>query len=650
MISKFSVFLSRVSNALAWRMRKVLGDQRIDRFLVKLAQGWRPVLRRPVFIGIAGSAGKTTAKELLYGILTGGSVGVANPGTLNVLPEIAKTILRTLPTHAFCISELSEDHPGAMDDNLGLFRPKIAIVTLVQDDHLAAFDSREALANELAKLVQGLPSDGVAVLNADDTRVSAMASKCRARVLTFGLSPTAELRAENVESNWPNRLRMTLIYKTDQVFVQTQLCGIHWLPSVLGAMGGALATGLDLSECAKRLEGVAPFEGRMQPVETPEGVTFIRDDIKAPLWAFTAFFDFIHSANASRKLLVIGEVSEIGNAKKADVYRRIAIRAQEVADITVFVGPWAFSVLNARKSDKPEALHAFSRVRDAAAFINSSTRKGDLVFLKGNVRQDHFLRILLDRTESTTCWRDDCQRNIFCDSCPDRLKPSGQPVSIPKPLDSKLTIASVPFAPAVDGAEVQLIVGLGNHDDVYSGTPHNVGFEAVDSLAQAWGLSWRATPNAWIASGIVKGQPVCLVKLRSDMNLTGGGLRQVADAMGIGPERCILVFDDLATPLGKVRTRTNGGAGGHRGVASALEAFQTNDIRRVKLGIGNGTATFDRPTYVTSKFSDEGRKLIDLAIPIAHAQITDLLMKWPLATPLQSFGTKFKASDRQSAS
>lgn len=632
--------IARLFHATAWRIRKLLGDRRVDDFLVKLALRWRPVLRKPVFIGIAGSAGKTTAKELLHGILSGELIGTANPGTLNVLPEVAKTILRTRPSHAFCISELSEDHPGVMDDNLSLFQPDIVILTLVQDDHLAAFESREALANELAKVIHGLPSYGTAVLNADDAQVLAMASKCRARVLTYGLASNAELRAENVESTWPNRMRMNLIYQGSQVFVQTQLCGMHWLPSVLGAVGGALATGLTLGECAKRLECVAPFEGRMQPVQTPEGVTFIRDDVKAPLWAFDAFFDFLQSAKANRKLLVIGEVSEIGNTKKADAYRRIAIRAQEIADVTVFVGPWAFSVLNARKSSKPEALHAFGRVRDAAAFINSLTREGDLVFLKGNVRQDHFLRIFLDRTDDIACWRDDCQRNVFCDSCPDRLKPSGQPVSMPKPLDSKLTTTSALFAQVADGADVQLIIGLGNHDAVYSGTPHNLGFEAVDSLAQTWGLSWQATPHASIARGNVNGRPVCLVKLRSDMNLTGGGLRQVADTMGIGSERCILVFDDLATPLGKVRTRTNGGAGGHRGVASALEAFQTNDIRRVKLGIGNAASALDRPTYVISKFDGESRKLVDAAIPVAQAHIIELLSKGPMTAQLQAFGTK----------
>ena len=322
--------IARLFHATAWRVRKLVGDRRVDDFLVKLALRWRPVLRKPVFVGIAGSAGKTTAKDLLHGILSGVLHGIASPGTLNVPPEVAKTVLRVRPNHAYCIAELSEHLPGVMDANLVLFQPAIAIVTVVKDDHLAAFESRDALAGEIAKLVHHLPPTGTAVLNADDTQVLAMATQCRARVLTYGLAPEADVRAEDVSAAWPQRLQMTLVYRDQREHVQTQLCGAHWLPSVLGAVGGALASGLTLAQCAKGLEGVEPFEGRMQPVTTPEGVTFIRDDFKAPLWTLDACFEFMKAAKAKRKIVVIGELSDIIN-KKEKRYEQVAHRAQDIA-------------------------------------------------------------------------------------------------------------------------------------------------------------------------------------------------------------------------------------------------------------------------------------------------------------------------------
>ena len=105
----------------------------------------------------------------------------------------------------------------------------------------------------------------------------------------------------------------------------------------LGAIGAGLATGMTLHECAAAIAAVAPFEGRMQPVTTPDGVSFMRDDMKATLWTFDTCFDYLQAAQAKRKFIVIGELSEV-RTEKSVAYRRIAAKAQTVADVTVFVG------------------------------------------------------------------------------------------------------------------------------------------------------------------------------------------------------------------------------------------------------------------------------------------------------------------------
>ncbi|MBL0208240.1 MAG: aminoacyl-tRNA hydrolase [Propionivibrio sp.] len=158
----------------------------------------------------------------------------------------------------------------------------------------------------------------------------------------------------------------------------------------------------------------------------------------------------------------------------------------------------------------------------------------------------------------------------------------GQRISIRR-TDSGATLWPAP----VDRDE-QLIVGLGNPESRYTDTPHNVGYEVADRLATSWGLKWDKNPEVWFARGSVNGQAVCLLKMRLAMNLTGPGLKQLSETMRFSPEQCILVFDDLDLPLGAVKTRIKGSAGGHRGVASILEAFQTDAIRRVKIGVGNG--------------------------------------------------------------
>ena len=607
--------------AAAWRVRRVLGDARVDSAWVAVAKAWRPTLKRTVFIGVTGSAGKTTTKELLLGILSASKKGVASPGSLNVLPEVAKTVMRVRPSHDFCVVELSEALPGVMVEHLALLKPSIGIVTVVQNDHLAAFGSVDGLAKEMSRLVEALPASGTAVLNADDPRVLAMAARCQCNVLTYGVSPLAHLRAEDITSAWPDRLQMTLLWRGQSLALKTQLCGTHWLAAVLGAVGGALASGLTLQDCVKAMASVNSFEGRMQPVNTPDGITFIRDDFKAPLWTLDACFDFMKSARARRKIIVIGELSEIGS-KKAAKYTNAARMSQDIADITVFVGPWASSALKARRAEGGDALKVFAHVRDAAEFINSISRAGDLILLKGSVKQDHLLRIIMARSNEIACWRDDCEKIIFCNTCPERMKPSST-----KPLQQHPAI--VARAPPTDFVtphdNEQVVVALGNTEAQYSNTPHNIGYAAVDHLAESLGLEWTATPQALLARGGVQGQNVCLIKVNANMNLIGGELRRLSEGMSFKPAQCILVYDDLDLPLGTVRTRMRGSAGGHRGVASILEAFQTDSFRRVKVGVGQVGIKLDRALYVTKQFDAANSETVKNAITAAVAQVLEIV-------------------------
>ncbi len=619
----------RVRDAIAWRLHKLLGDRVVYGSLVALATRWRRLLTKPVYIGVTGSAGKTTTKELLLGMLAHTGRGVGNHSSFSNIEEIAKAMLKLRPTHRFFVTELSGHQPNEMDRPLKLLQPSIGIVTVIGDDHTSAHYPREAIAREKGKLIAALPATGTAVLNADDALVASMAAICRAKVITFGVSPKADLRAEEVQSVWPNRLQMVLVRGTQRVHLQTQLCGTHWVPAVLGAIGGGLAAGMTLTECAQALASVAPFEGRMQPVTSRDGVAFIRDDWKAPLWTVDACFDFMRSAQATRKIVVLGELSDAGYSKST-AYARVATHAQEWADITVLVGAWASSALKARSHSERGVFRAFSHVRDASDFVNATARSGDLILLKGTNRQDHLLRIILARNGDVACWRDDCRRYLFCNECPERGKRSGAP-SLLTQMGEQGGAAVSGSQPPTMAADEQLIVGLGNPESKYVGSPHNIGYEVVDLLAQTWGLTWLETSDAWVARGTPRGQAVCLVKVRLAMNGIGAGLRRIVGDTGFAPEQSILVHDDLNLPLGTVRTRLAGGAGGHRGVASILEAFQADTFRRVKLGIGQANARERQVDYVLSRWDPSSRPTVDIAVRAAAERIVEMLTSRPKA-------------------
>lgn len=617
--------LIRVRDALAWRLHRLLGDRLVYGSLLAAARLWRRAMRRPVFVAVTGSAGKTTTKELLLGMLARSGAGVGNFSSFSNIEEIAKAMLRLRPSHRVFVTELSGHNPGEMDRPLALLRPSIGIVTVVGDDHTRASYPREAIAREKGKLIAALPVHGSAVLNADDPLVLAMAQQCRAAVITYGLSAQADLRAQDIRSVWPDRLRMTLLYGQEHVPLQTQLCGTHWIPAVLGAIGAGLAMGMSLRACAEGLASVVPFDGRMQPVASVGGVTFIRDDWKAPLWTLDASLDFMRQAQAHRKIIVLGEVSDAGPSKGV-AYARLAQRTQDIAEITILVGHWAASALKARRAGRDDAVLAFSNVRDASAHLDTILREGDLVLLKGTNRQDHLLRMILARQGAVACWRDDCKRYQFCNECPDLGKPSGAPLLL-TPTTARDRAPGDALAPLA--AHAQVIVGLGNPEPGYAHTPHNLGYDLVDQLALAWGLTWRDAPDAWIAQGLHLGRTVCLVKVRLAMNGTGAGLKRLADCLRFGPAQVILLYDDLALPLGTVRTRLSGGSGGHRGVASVLQAFQTDAFRRVKLGIGPVPAELPAHEYVLTAWDSARRPSVEQAVQVGTSRVAELLASLP---------------------
>ena len=119
---KLTDLTGKLKRAVAWRLHRVLGDKVVYGTLLECAKRWRQILSRPTYIAVIGSAGKTTAKELLLGMLAHQGRGVGNPGSFNNIEEIAMAMLRLRPWHSFFVSELSEDRPGAMDRALALLR------------------------------------------------------------------------------------------------------------------------------------------------------------------------------------------------------------------------------------------------------------------------------------------------------------------------------------------------------------------------------------------------------------------------------------------------------------------------------------------------------------------------------------------------
>lgn len=374
-------------------------------------------LKKVCFVGITGSAGKTTAKDLSAHILRSVGKCYSTPSSLNYPDGIAKILLKVTPRHRFCVLEVSGGTPGEMDRPLRLFTPNIAVLTIVARDHFKAFKSLEAIAREKGKLVSALPADGVAVLNIDDPLVRAIGENCNRQVIWVGEAEGATLRLRSARSSWPEPLTLEVEYKGELYPIRTGFHGKHLALSVLSALGVALAAGVPLSSAITAIAEVKPAEGRMQAVPTEEGVTFLRDDWKAPHWSFAAPLEFMKEATAKRKILVIGTLSDYSQSA-SKLYPKVARQALEVGDIVIFVGSHALRASKARRDANNENLHTFTDIDEAATFLNALLEPGDLVLLKGSNKADHLVRLMHNWQKPINCWLSRCGVQNFCGDCP----------------------------------------------------------------------------------------------------------------------------------------------------------------------------------------------------------------------------------------
>lgn len=538
----------------------------------------RQRLNGVTFVAITGSAGKTATKDLSAAVLSILGPCHSTDITTNDEAGVAETVRGTSPGDRFGIVELSAARPGYLDRSLRLVRPHIGVVTLVARDHLSSFKSLEAIAAEKGKVVEALPPDGVAVLNLDDPLVRAIGEGCGRRVIWIGEGEGATLRLRGARSRYPAPLTMEVEYGGRSYEVATTLHGTHLALPVLAALGVGLAAGVPLEQAIAALAHASVTPGRMQVMGADDGVVFLRDDWKAPLWSFPAPLEFVREAQAARKVLIIGTLSDY-SLSASKLYPKVARQALEIGDLVVFVGPHALRALKARRSPDDGALLAFPEIRDAAAYLRAELRAGDLVLVKGSHKADHLTRLILDRFRPVQCWDERCRLSLLCEFCPQLHAPCASSTA-------DVATASVPArrGPAPAAAAV-VVVGLGNPGDRTHSTPHNVGQRALERIAAAADARWEAQPEGLVAPVRLGGVPALLFRPGTSMNGSGPLVRAFLDKTGAAARRCVIVHDDMDLELGDVRIKRDGGDAGHKGVRSILASVGRGDLYRVRIGV-----------------------------------------------------------------
>jgi UDP-N-acetylmuramoyl-tripeptide--D-alanyl-D-alanine ligase len=586
----------------------------------------RPRRGDVTFVGITGSAGKTTTKELSVAVLKALGPCESTSASHNEHFEIAQAVASVKPSHRSCVIEMSVGGPNYLDYSIKLVKPSIGVLTLIARDHYRAFKSLEAIAAEKGKLIRSLPDDGVAIVNIDDPLVRAIGESCRCRVLWIGRGEGATFRLHDARSQWPEPLTLDLEYEGKRYFVPTQLHGTQQALSVVAALAVGVAAGVSIDEAIARVATAESQSGRMQIIEGADGVTFLRDDWKAPYWSLAAPLAFLKAAQTKRRVAILGTISDYSE-KASKIYPKIAKQALASADLVIFVGPHAFRALKARRDPDDGALLAFPEIRDAATHLRSALQSGDLVLLKGSNPADHLVRLWLDRTKAVECWRERCGLARFCNRCPQLYVPSG-------PRGEREPIAIVPTggtrAATPNAVLSNVVVGLGNLGVAFDRTPHNAGHLALDAIATRCGTSWEQSNDGWIAEAMLDGISVKLLKPAAAMNKCGPVVKRFLEMHGSDAGHCVLLHDDVDIALGEVRLKRNGGDAGHRGVRSVIAALGTGEIRRVRIGVRRPGDARQATQFVLRDFEDA-----DLAMLRPALQKSTALVASCLASPAE---------------
>jgi UDP-N-acetylmuramoyl-tripeptide--D-alanyl-D-alanine ligase len=378
---------------------------------------WRRIMLRTTVIAITGSTGKTTAKECLAAALQGHGRTLKTFQNQNDEFGVPRTILAMRPWHRFAVVEVGTGKPGDVRRSARLLKPDIAIILRVGRTHTNKFRTLDDTAAEKSAVLGYLPRHGIAILNGDDQRVSAMAAQCRAKVLLFGRGRSCDYQAQSVESRWPVRLSFSVRTPQDRLAVCTRLVGSHWTGSVLAALAGADVCGVSVREAALRIGEVEPFMGRMQPIKLPGGAVVIRDEGNGSPDTMNAMLDVLEQAKARRRGLVFSDLSDSRRKPKKRLCEIGRIAAQ-YCDFAVFVGDHAHHAAKAAIGGGMDTARCreFTSLQNAASWLQMFVRDGDLVFLKGR-GTDHLSRILFAQFGAIGCWKPVCHIRRPCDVC-----------------------------------------------------------------------------------------------------------------------------------------------------------------------------------------------------------------------------------------
>ena len=363
--------------------------------LQQIARFWRRTLDLRV-IGITGSVGKSTTKEMIAEVLSTRYRTLKSPGNLNNEIGLPLTMTRLSSGYQHAVMEMGFYVPGEIAFLCDIAMPQVGVVTNIGTVHAERAGSQEAIARGKAELVQSLPPapEGVAILNFDDPWVRKMEEKTKARVFFYGLSPEAHLWADRVEGLGLEGIRFRLHYQGETLYVKIPLIGRHSVHTALRAAAVGLVEGMNWQEI---LEGLSQghTQLRLVAVRSENSALLLDDTYNASPESMLAALNLLDELDG-RKVAVLGDMLELGPYERGG-HEMVGLRAGQVADVLLTLGERAHIIAEAarRGNGKKKTIKEFDEFEPLLEWLKTNLTEKDVVLIKGS----HGLR--MDRITSS---------------------------------------------------------------------------------------------------------------------------------------------------------------------------------------------------------------------------------------------------------
>jgi UDP-N-acetylmuramoyl-tripeptide--D-alanyl-D-alanine ligase len=350
--------------------------------LQQIAAFWRKQLNVTV-IGITGSVGKSTTKELVAEVLSQRYSTLKNKGNWNNEIGLPLTLLSLTPGHQMSVLEMGFYVPGEIAFLCQVARPKIGVITNIGTVHAERAGSQEIIAQGKAELVQALPEDGYAILNYDDPLVRPMAEKTKAQVFYYGMSEEATLWADGVVGLGLEGIRFRLHYRDEVLHLRVPLIGRHSVQTALRAAAVGMVCGLTWQEIIEGLRSMST-QLRLISVRSESGALLLDDTYNASPESMLSALNLLAEISG-RRVAVLGDMLELGQYEWRG-HEMVGIRASEVVSELVTVGERSRMIAAAAcRAGLPAAcITELDTVEQAIELLQGSLQAQDVVLVKGS--------------------------------------------------------------------------------------------------------------------------------------------------------------------------------------------------------------------------------------------------------------------------